>query len=93
MRSKKLFSYQKKIDCLIVRVCGSYEAMESGSSVEGLIDMSGGIDEEFSMHDPKQRDFNSKEELKHFVLQADEHRSMIGCAIDVLNFIMNLLLY
>ncbi|CAF3474078.1 unnamed protein product [Rotaria sp. Silwood1] len=64
------------------KVCGSYEAMESGCPTEGLVDMTGGIEELFSRHNSQDGIFNDKEKMKNLIIQAYQLKSMIGCGID-----------
>jgi len=78
----------------ILRLCGSYEAMEGGFTTDALIDMTGGIEEAFELNTPSTATKDFKEQIKRVLWQAYLRKSMLGCSITVtlikiLEFIIN----
>ncbi|CAF3599350.1 unnamed protein product [Rotaria sp. Silwood1] len=63
------------------KICGSYEAMESGLTTDALIDMTGGIEEAFELNDPSTATNEFKEQVKRVLWQAYLRKSMLGCSI------------
>ena len=61
------------------KLCGCYENLDGGTTTEALIDMSGGIEESFtikSMQTSAQRD-----ELWDIIVKSRKHKTMIGASI------------
>lgn len=60
--------------------------MISGTAEEALTDMTGGIGETFSSKDEDDELFKNPEKMKQYLIQADKHKSMIGCSNHVIEF-------
>lgn len=61
------------------KLCGCYENLDGGSTTDALIDMSGGIQEQFEIKDMKKTD--QKEEIWQILIKSRQHKSLIGCSI------------
>jgi len=76
------------------RLCGSYEVLDGGLTIEALIDMSGGMEEEFSLNEIKnstgyrlKRDTDlpipDQQTFWDILVHARKKQSVIGCYIEV----------
>lgn len=65
---------------LLIRLYGSYEALEAGQTTEALIDMSGGLEEAFDL---TKMNSETKATLWTALYQASCKNSIMGCSITV----------
>jgi calpain len=63
----------------ILRLNGNYEALEAGLTVDAIIDMSGGVREEFNLTN---LDESIKKSLWTILFQAYRKQSIMGCSIN-----------
>jgi hypothetical protein len=67
----------------LIRLCGSYEAMEGGFTTDALIDMTGGIEEAFELNISSAATQEFREQIRRVLWQAFLRKSMLGCSITV----------
>lgn len=69
---------------LLLRFCGSYEAVVGGRIEEALMHMTGGMGEIIPISKRRAQDRNFRENLKLIIWQAYKHKSLLGCSISVI---------
>jgi hypothetical protein len=61
------------------KLCGSYENLDGGSTSDALIDMTGGIQEQFEIKNKQSE--AEKNEMWQILLKGHQHKSLIGASI------------
>ncbi len=61
------------------KLCGCYENLDGGMTTDALIDMTGGIQEQFEIN--KKQTEIERNEMWHILVKSRQHKSLIGASI------------
>lgn len=70
------------------KLYGTYESLDAGQTYDALVDMSGGLQEQFSIHELSGED---SENFWTFVKEGFEKDSIMGCSIPVNLFFLSVI--